>query len=130
MAEGCPHSNLQTTPDGRRGALAANVSIPSASHIDGTLKAPRAPHEKSQRAALPFDSSGHSWLGAIALAVAIGIAYFLAARLGLALRAKEGVAIFWPAAGIAVGALVALGPRVRLPVAAGVVSRNHRYPTS
>ena len=99
----------------------ANAAPPSLAHIDGTLRAPGAPHEKSQRAALPFDNSGHSWLDAISLAVAIGIAYFLAARLGLALRAKEGVAIFWPAAGIAVGALVALGPRVRLPVAVGVV---------
>ena len=103
------------------GGAGGRCSIPSASHIDGTLEAPRAPREKSQQAALLFDSAGHPWLGAIGLAVAIGIAYFLAARLGLALRAKEGVAIFWPAAGIAVGALVALGPSVRLPVAAGVV---------
>ena len=44
----------------------------------------------------------------------------MAARLGLALRAREGVAIFWPAAGIAVGVLIALGPSVRLPVAAAV----------
>lgn len=70
---------------------------------------------------MPFGSHGHPWLGAIGLAVAIGIAYFLAARLGLALRAKEGVAIFWPAAGIAVGVLVTLGSSARLPVAAGVV---------
>jgi PAS domain S-box-containing protein len=53
--------------------------------------------------------------------VAIGIAYFLAARLGLALRAKPGgVAVFWPAAGIAIGALIALGPSARLPVAVAV----------
>ena len=53
--------------------------------------------------------------------MAIGVAYFLAARLGLALRAKPGgVAVFWPAAGIAIGALIALGPSARLPVAAAV----------
>jgi hypothetical protein len=69
---------------------------------------------------LLFDSPSHSWLGAIALAAAVGLAYFMAARLGLALRAREGVAIFWPAAGIAVGVLIALGPSVRLPVAAAV----------
>ena len=62
-----------------------------------------------------------SWLGVVKFAVAIGIAYFLAGRLGLALRAEPGVAVFWPAAGIAVGALVALGPSARLPVAAAVV---------
>ena len=62
-----------------------------------------------------------SWLGVVKLAVAIGIAYFLAGRLGLALRVEPGVAVFWPAAGIAVGALIALGPTARLPVAAAVV---------
>ena len=36
-----------------------------------------------------FDSPGHSWLGAIGLAAAVGFAYFMAARLGLALRARE-----------------------------------------
>jgi len=60
----------------------------------------------------------HAWLGDIGIGAAIGVAYFLAARLGLALRTKpEALAIIWPAAGIAVGALIALGPRARLPVA-------------
>ena len=55
------------------------------------------------------------------IAVAIGIAYFMAARFGLAFRAKPGgVAVFWPAAGIAIGALIALGPNARLPVAVAV----------
>jgi PAS domain S-box-containing protein len=57
---------------------------------------------------------------AFKLTVTIGIAYFLAARLGLALRGQVGVAIFWPAAGIAAGALIALGPPARLPVAIAV----------
>ena len=60
------------------------------------------------------------WLGVVKLAIAIGVTYFLAARFGLALRAQAGVAIFWPAAGIGVGALIALGPTARLPVAVGV----------
>jgi two-component sensor histidine kinase/integral membrane sensor domain MASE1 len=57
----------------------------------------------------------------IVLALAIGIAYFLAARLGLLFMAKPGLAVFWPAAGIAVGTLIALGPSVRLPVSAAVL---------
>jgi two-component sensor histidine kinase/integral membrane sensor domain MASE1 len=55
------------------------------------------------------------------LAVAIGVAYFMAARLGLVFMTKPGLAVFWPAAGVAVGALIALGPKARLPVAAAVV---------
>ena len=58
----------------------------------------------------------------LALALAMGCAYFLAARLGLALLTEaEGVAVFWPASGVAAGALIALGPRAGLPVAVGVV---------
>jgi len=64
---------------------------------------------------------GQSWLGIVKLAVATGVAYFLAGRLGWALRAESGAAVFWPAAGIAVGALIAWGPSARLPVAATVV---------
>ena len=63
---------------------------------------------------------GQWWSGGVKLAVATGIAYFLAGRLGLALRDGPGLAVFWPAAGIAVGASIALGPRTRLPVAASV----------
>src|SRR5262245_66413381 len=57
---------------------------------------------------------------AIGLALAIGVAYFMAARLGLIYMTKPGLAVFWPAAGVAVGALIALGPRARLPVAVAV----------
>lgn len=63
------------------------------------------------------------WMGLIGLAVAVGISYFLAARLSLALLTKpEGVAVFWPAAGIAAGALIALGPAARWPVIAGTMA--------
>ena len=62
------------------------------------------------------------WLGLLGLAVAVGIAYFLAARLSLALLTKaDGVAVFWPASGVAAGILIALGPAARLPVIAGAV---------
>jgi PAS domain S-box-containing protein len=63
-----------------------------------------------------------SWIGAIGLAVAVGIAYFLAAELGLALLAEpDGVARFWPAAGVSSGVLIAFGRDARLPVASGVM---------
>ena len=79
------------------------------------------PHKKGRGAAFAFASPSHSWLSWVGLAVAVGIAYFMAARFGLAFRAKPGgVAVFWPAAGIAIGALIALGPAARLPVAAAV----------
>jgi PAS domain S-box-containing protein len=60
------------------------------------------------------------WISTLATAGAVAIAYFLAARLGLVLRSHVGVAIFWPAAGIATGVLIALGPAARLPVAIAV----------
>jgi 4-amino-4-deoxy-L-arabinose transferase-like glycosyltransferase len=63
-----------------------------------------------------------SWVGSIRLVVAVAFAYFLAAQFSLALLTPDGVAVFWPAAGIASGILVALGPGARWPVAFGVVA--------
>jgi integral membrane sensor domain MASE1 len=61
------------------------------------------------------------WIAGIGLAALVGLAYFLAARLSVNLVLKpEGVAVFWPAAGISSGVLIALGPHARWPVAAGV----------
>src|SRR5260370_30689746 len=61
------------------------------------------------------------WIGAIGLAGGVGIAYFFAAQLSLALLAEpDGVALFWPAAGVSSGVLIALGRAARLPVASGV----------
>jgi len=54
------------------------------------------------------------WVSRVGLAVAIGLAYFIAARFGLALRSDTGTSIFWPAAGIAVGALIVWGPSARV----------------
>lgn len=62
------------------------------------------------------------WVGSIELAVAVGIAYFLGGLLGIdLLMPPERVAVFWPAAGISSGALIALGPAARWSVAAGVM---------
>jgi two-component sensor histidine kinase/integral membrane sensor domain MASE1 len=64
-----------------------------------------------------------SWLGSIGLTLGLGIAYFLAAQLSLQLLAKpDGVAAFWPAAGVSSGVLIALGPNARWPVAVGVMA--------
>ena len=66
--------------------------------------------------------STQQWARSIGLAAAVGIVYFLAARLSLLLLTKpDGVAVFWPASGVAAGVLIALGPRARLPVAAGAM---------
>jgi hypothetical protein len=52
------------------------------------------------------------WAANIGLAVAVGVVFFLAAQLGLALlTTAERVAVFWPASGVAAGTLIALGPR-------------------
>jgi integral membrane sensor domain MASE1 len=62
------------------------------------------------------------WPGAIWLAVAVGIAYFLAAELSLALLAKShGLTMFWLAGGISSGVLIALGHNARLRVARGMI---------
>jgi PAS domain S-box-containing protein len=54
-------------------------------------------------------------------ALAMTVAYFITAHLGLLLMAKpENIAVFWPASGLAAGALVLLGKSARLPVAIAV----------
>ncbi|KRR03482.1 hypothetical protein CQ12_26000 [Bradyrhizobium jicamae] len=63
------------------------------------------------------------WVGAITLTVSTAVAYFIAARLSLELLTKpEGVAVFWPAAGVSAGALIALGFRARWPVIFGTMA--------
>src|SRR5262245_12436702 len=62
------------------------------------------------------------WVGSIGVAAAVGLAYFLTAKFSVRLILESsGVAVFWPAAGISSGILIALGPRARWPVLAGVV---------
>ncbi len=54
--------------------------------------------------------------------MAVAIAYFLAARLSLALLEEpDGVAVFWPAAGVASGALIVWGSAARWPIIVGVM---------
>src|SRR5262249_54950494 len=69
------------------------------------------------------DSATQGLLGSIGLAVAVALAYSLAARLSLYLLTNpDGVAVFWPAAGISSGVLIALGRTARWPVAAGTMA--------
>jgi signal transduction histidine kinase len=77
-------------------------------------------HDLRQRSAA--NSLARRWTENIALAALVGLGYFLAARLSIGLVLKpEGVAVFWPAAGISSGVLIALGSRrARWPVAVGV----------
>ena len=76
-------------------------------------------HGQFQRSAA--DDRARRWVNSIALAVAVGLVYFLAARLSVGLLLPpEGVAVFWPAAGVSSGVLIALGPRARWSVAVGV----------
>src|SRR5260370_8956234 len=61
-------------------------------------------------------------IGATGLGIVVGIAYFVAAQLSLALFATpDGVALFWPAAGLSSGVLIARGRAARLTVASGVI---------
>ena len=84
------------------------------------------PHRHGEQARLGqmpgWRDRGASWAAAIGLVGAMGCAYFLVARLGLALLSEaEGVALFWPASGVAAGALIVLGGGARIPVAVGIV---------
>ena len=101
---------------------AAIMPLPLSSHERVTLRASWEFYEKVQGAAFRLNGPSQSWLGAVGLFVVVGIAYFLAARVGVVLGISQGVPIFWPAAGIAVGAFITLGPNARLPVAVAVVA--------
>ena len=61
----------------------------------------------------------------IALALAVGVLFFLTAKLGLGLPSSSGfVAVFWPAMGFGVGVLIGLGPSERWPVLAAITVAN------
>jgi integral membrane sensor domain MASE1 len=70
-------------------------------------------HGQYQRSAA--DDLARRWINSVGLAVAVGLVYFLAARLSVGLLLPpEGVAVFWPAAGVS--------PHARWPVAVGVTA--------
>lgn len=64
----------------------------------------------------------NSWLTRLLVFASVGVLYFLAGWLGLLLlRQPEGIAVFWPASGLAAGVLLVLGKSARLPVALAVI---------
>jgi PAS domain S-box-containing protein len=75
------------------------------------------PREQVQGPATAAEHTRRSWIGLVTLTIALGVAYFLVARLSLLLQAKVGAVIVWPAAGISAGVLIALGRDARWPVA-------------
>jgi PAS domain S-box-containing protein len=84
--------------------------------LEQPLPTPAAPARKGWSPGPPGRS------GSVALTLVVGGAYLLAADLSLHLLTRpDGVAAFWPAAGIASGTLIALGPWARLPTAIGVM---------
>ena len=62
-----------------------------------------------------------AWMRSIGIAAGIGAAYFLAAELSNSFLITPETVIFWPAAGVSSGALIALGPAARWPVLTGVM---------
>lgn len=63
------------------------------------------------------------WKGNISLAVLAALAYFLTAHLSLGLMTQpDGVAVFWPAAGISSGLLIAQSRAARWPILIGVMA--------
>jgi PAS domain S-box-containing protein len=78
--------------------------------------------ERAWAAVRKLLASPPPWAISVVVTAAVAIAYFLAARLSLALlEESDGVAVFWPAAGIASGALIVAGAAARRPVIAGVL---------
>jgi PAS domain S-box-containing protein len=69
----------------------------------------------------PADQASR-WMSAFWIAVVVGCVYMLSAKMSLALLTPDGVAVFWPAAGVAAGTLIAIGPSVRWPVVAGTMA--------
>ncbi len=78
--------------------------------------------ERTSAAVRKLTARPPPWAIAVVVTAAVAIAYFLAARLSLALLEKsDGVAVFWPAAGVASGALIVAGSAARWPVIVGVM---------
>jgi PAS domain S-box-containing protein len=85
--------------------------------------AAKSARERAVLGARAFGRSFPPWVSSACLAVVVAISYFLAARLSLALLTNpDGVAVFWPAAGISAGVLIGLGPKARLSVIVGVIA--------
>ena len=90
--------------------------------IGGPLNTARASQWLSGHVS-PLPCAVRGWMVVVGGAIAVGVVYFLTARLGLALLASPSdVAVFWPAAGVAAGILITLGRRVLPALVIGVVA--------
>jgi integral membrane sensor domain MASE1 len=76
-----------------------------------------------QRQQLRPNDITRQWVRGIGLAALVGLAYFVAADFSVRLLVEpEGVAVFWPAAGISSGILIAFGLPTGWPALGGVVA--------
>jgi len=116
------YTNPVLTASETRGKTRSS-SLASPAHVElfgEPLRVTEGHHSELENS-VPF--LGGRWFLHVALgAAAVFVAYFFAARLSLALTApSSGVAVFWPAAGVASGLIIALGSSSRLPVTLGVM---------
>jgi len=87
-----------------------------------SLKAIAAEYVRTPRPTATDNRIGR-WPGKIALAAGVAVTYYVTAWVSLGLLLEpDGVAVFWPAAGISSGVLIAIGPHARWPVAFGVMA--------
>src|SRR5262249_16482241 len=110
LPRGYYHRNFGRTPDMRSQLISFSCAAANCEVVSGAF-GDRAGVERS------VSIASRSWVEFVKLAGGLGVVYFLAARLGFFLRAEPRGAVFWPAAGIAAGALIALGPSARLAIA-------------
>lgn len=119
--------------------VAAFRNYPGKTRWTTAIDRPKVPQNTGEdklrilaRAGRPFELPDTAAGGALAIlfaAAGMTIAYFLAARLGLALlSAPSDVAVFWPASGLAAGILLIasryIRPALVLGVVAGTVAAN------
>src|SRR5262245_43345657 len=81
------------------------------------LQNPLVPPQKSDAA-----DQARQWLSSSLIAVVVAGVYVLSAKLSLSMLTPDGVAVFWPAAGIAAGALIAFGQHARWAVVIGTMA--------
>src|SRR5262249_12911391 len=94
--------------------------LPASRDLGEPLKA-TAVHRPEIKNPVPFLGS-RAFLHVAFCVAALSTAYFSAGRLSLAwIRPSNGVPVFWPAAAVATGLVIALGSASRLPVAIGVM---------